>query len=105
MRRIICAFVLISLIFRGFSIENHKAGARPVALSDAYVSVSDIWSTFHNQAGIAGMDQISAGLFYESRFFLKELSTAAGVVLIPTSTGNFAFSFNQFGRKTTRRRN
>ncbi len=81
-----------------YAIENHPAGARSLALSNAFVSVSDIWSTFHNQAGLAGFSQLSGGIYYESRFSVDLLSLAAGTLVLPTKSGNFGLSFFQFGK-------
>ena len=80
------------------AIENRAVGGRPTALSQAYISVSDIWSSYHNQAGIAGITNYSVGVFYESRFMIEELSLAAGTFVLPTKTGNFGVSFYQFGK-------
>lgn len=80
------------------AIENHPAGARSLALSNAFVSISDVWSTFHNQAGLARITQLSAGAYYESRFSVDELSLAAGTVVLPTRSGSFGLSFFQFGK-------
>ncbi|MBN2637314.1 MAG: hypothetical protein JXR61_13660 [Prolixibacteraceae bacterium] len=88
---------LIPWLF-SFSIENHSIGARPGALSNAYVSISDSWSTFHNQAGIAGTQKINIGFFYQSRFMVEELSLTAGSVIIPVNGGSFGISFFQFGK-------
>lgn len=92
----------LSILIFGFSIsysiENYPAGARSRALSNAFISVSDIWSNFHNQAGIAGIKSISAGFYYESRFMVDELSLAAGTLILPTKTGNFGIAFYQFGK-------
>jgi hypothetical protein len=82
-----------------FSIENHPAGARSRALSDAFVSISDVWSTFHNQSGIAGLEHFTAGFYYESRYMVDELSLAAGSLIIPINRGNFGISFYQFGKE------
>ena len=79
------------------ALENHPAGARSLGLSHASVSFSDIWGTFHNQAGIAGLEGISAGFFYESRFGVDLLSLSAGSVVLPVGEGAFGFSFFQFG--------
>ena len=80
--------------------ENYPAGARAIALSNSFVSISDTWSTFHNQATLASFEDISAGIFYESRFLVDELSLAAGTFLFPTKAGVFGFSFFQFGEGT-----
>ncbi len=95
------ALTIILFIF-GFSnlfaIENHPVGARSLALSHAFISISDVWSTFHNQAGIAEIDEFSAGVFYESKFMVDELSLAAGSIILPVDAGTFGFSFYQFGQ-------
>ncbi len=92
----------LSILILGFSvsysIENYPAGARSRALSNAFISISDVWSTFHNQAGIAGINHGSAGFYYESRFMVDELSLAAGSVILPTKSGNFGIAFSQFGK-------
>lgn len=83
-----------------YSAENYKSGARALALSNAFVSVSDPWNTFHNQAGLARLENFSAGVFYESRFFVDELSHTAGTIVAPIKGGTFGFSFSQFGKGT-----
>jgi hypothetical protein len=80
------------------ALENHPTGARSLALSNAFVSISDTWSTFHNQAGLALLGQFSAGIFYESKFMIDELSLTAGSIILPVSAGTFGFSFSQFGQ-------
>lgn len=81
-----------------FALENRVAGSRSRSLSDAFISVSDAWSTFHNQAGIADWNHYSVGFYYESRYMIEELSLAAGSLIIPVRKGNFGFSFYQFGK-------
>jgi len=97
-------FLLTTLFFLeitiAFPIENHLAGARALGLSNAFVSFTDTWSTFHNQAGIVGLSTFTAGVFYESQFQIKELSLAAGSIIIPAGAGNFGISFSQFGKGT-----
>jgi hypothetical protein len=83
-----------------FSAENYPAGARSLALSNAFVSVSDPWSTFHNQAGLANQNNFSVGVFYESQFMIDELSHVAGTFVAPIKAGTFGFSFSQFGKET-----
>lgn len=80
--------------------ENHPSGARALALSNAVVSVADVWGTFHNQASLATFNTFSAGVFYESRFMVDELSHTAGTLVIPAKPGTFGVSFSQFGKGT-----
>ena len=91
-------FILIILNLE--AAENYPAGARARAMSNAFVSLSDTWNTFHNQAGLAGLEDFSAGFFYESRFMVDELSFAAASLVIPIKAGTFGFSFSQFGKGT-----
>jgi hypothetical protein len=90
-------FVLICLVQIGTALENQRAGARSVALAEASVTFSDVWSTFHNQAGLASLEKISGAVFYSSKFGLKELSQMAGSVVLPTKTGVFGLGYSQFG--------
>jgi hypothetical protein len=87
-------------IFKLIAAENYPSGARALSLSNAFVSISDTWSTFHNQAGLAGLESFSAGVFYESRFMVDELSHTAGSLVIPIKSGTFGISFSQFGKGT-----
>jgi hypothetical protein len=90
-------------VFLGFiplllpAIDNHKAGARSLALSHATVSFSDNWASFHNQAGLSGHNNVSAGFFFESKFGIDVLSFAAGSLIFPAVNGVFAFSVSRLG--------
>ncbi|MFV0592950.1 MAG: hypothetical protein ACK5M7_16345 [Draconibacterium sp.] len=91
---------LLLLSLTSIASENQTAGARAVALSYATVSLSDVWSTFHNQAALTGLSQLSAGIFYESRFLVEELSLTAGTFSLPALGGTAGLSFYQFGKGT-----
>lgn len=80
------------------ALENHPVGARALALSHSFVSISDPWSTFHNQAGLSQIEQFTTGIFYESKFMVDELSLTAGTIVIPVNAGKFGISFFQFGK-------
>ncbi len=97
LKLIFALFVPVIFPNISFALENHPAGARSLGLSHASVSFTDVWATFHNQAGIAGLDGFSAGFFYESRFGVDLLSLSAGSVVLPVGEGAFGLSFFQFG--------
>jgi len=94
--------VTLLLLIIGISyvsaLENHPLGARSLALSHAFVSITDPWSTFHNQAGISEIERFTAGIFYESKFMIDELSLTAGTIILPVRSGSFGISFFQFGK-------
>lgn len=96
--QILLLILFISVVVR--ASDNYPAGARAIALSNAFVSVNDVWSTFHNQAAISGIGGLSAGIFYESRFLIEELSLAAATAIIPALGGKTGLSFYQFGQGT-----
>ncbi|NOU46956.1 MAG: hypothetical protein HOO86_07840 [Bacteroidales bacterium] len=73
------------------------AGARSAAMGGASVSLSDFWSIQNNPAGMALQPSLSAGVFYENRFLMKELSLKGAAVVAPTRFGVLGLSFNQFG--------
>lgn len=92
--------MFLVLSFSSIASDNYTAGARSVALANATVSLTDIWSTFHNQATLTGINRLSAGIYYESRFMLEELSMTAGTMASPFLRGTAGVSFYQFGKGT-----
>lgn len=61
------------------------------------IMLNDLWSGFHNQAGLVHIEGISAGAFYENRFTTKELSDKGVIVALPFRTSAFAISYRSFG--------
>jgi len=94
------AFTLLFGYFSACPNENYPVGARSLALSHASVAFSDVWSAFNNQAGLAKLNSVTTGFFYESRFGVDELSLVAGSAVLPVRPGNFGLSFYQFGKGT-----
>lgn len=58
---------------------------------------STSWSFFSNPAGIASVENSSAGIGYYSGFHIKELSSRAAFVAIPLSLLTGATGFSHFG--------
>ncbi len=77
--------------------ENNPIGARSSGMGNASVSLGDVWSAHHNQAGLGFVRDISAGAYYENRFLLKEISIKGGVVAIPVKAGTFGLTISNFG--------
>ncbi|MCX6247926.1 MAG: hypothetical protein NTW10_09345 [Bacteroidetes bacterium] len=72
-------------------------GGRAAALGYTAVTRSDEWSAFNNQAGLAWCRRFSAGIYFENRFLLKEVSEKALAVTLPVNKGAFGVSFHHFG--------
>ena len=50
-----------------------------------------------NQAALAHINSLTAGIYSERRFLLQELSLYQLAVALPTSSGNFGVSASYFG--------
>jgi hypothetical protein len=90
-------------IFFFISFFSHAAGdyviigGKAAGLGYTSVARADEWSGFNNQAGLAWCKQFSAGIYFENRYLIKELSLKALVVTIPAGRGSFGLSFRHFG--------
>jgi hypothetical protein len=78
-------------------IGNDFVGARSAAMGGYNVTLSDVWSTNNNQAGLGFIEDMSAGIYYENRFLLKETSYKAGAFVLPVKKGAFGISIASFG--------
>lgn len=95
-------YLLILLLFSSYlkSFSSHEItpqGARSSGMSGASVTLYDVWSVFNNQAGLARLNTITAGLYYENRFFVKSLSAGSFAFALPTNNGTFGLSVYSFG--------
>jgi hypothetical protein len=77
--------------------ENFPVGARQAALANAAVTLTDVWSAHHNQAGLGFIRKLTAGVYYENRFLVPELGLSSAVVAIPAGKGCIGISFRNFG--------
>jgi len=73
------------------------SGGRPAGLGNAVVGLVDFWAVRNNQAAMAEWKSISAGVYYENRFLMNELSVKAAALVIPSRLGSFGLSFSNFG--------
>lgn len=72
-------------------------GSRSAGMGRTSTTLSDIWSTLNNQAGMALIDKPKVGVYYETSFMLKQLSTKSLCVAIPSKFGVLGASFTYFG--------
>lgn len=76
---------------------NDVIGSRATSLGGFSTTLSDLWSTNNNQAGLGFVNELSAGMYYENRFMLKETSYKAGAFVLPLKAGAFGLSITSFG--------
>lgn len=66
-------------------------------MGNAAVAIGDIWSVYHNQAGLASITSWQAGIHHENKFFLPELGLQAFALAIPALPGTIGLSYTFFG--------
>lgn len=85
---------LISATCRG---QNDPVGARPAGMANAVLNSTDIWSAFHNQAGLARLEHFSAGAFYENKFLISELAYTGIGLASPLGAGTIGLTYTNLG--------
>ena len=95
-------FFLLFLITLTLSTANaHEfispIGGRAAAMGGTSVASRGLWAIQNNPAGLAHLDKLSLGLYYENFWFLPETAYKIGALALPTRFGCLGLSFNQFG--------
>jgi hypothetical protein len=72
-------------------------GARQAGMAHVCVMNCDLWSSFHNQAGLAYNKSFSFGFNYENRFSIKELGSRSAGIAIPVGRVSLGAVYSQFG--------
>lgn len=96
-KKALSIFLIYFTIYAKAGNENFPIGARSAAMGNASVSLSDVWSAQHNQAGLGFLHTASAGVYYENRFLLKELSIKGGALAMPVKGGTLGLCITNFG--------
>lgn len=93
--------LIVLLIFLNIQLKaqigNDMMGARSAAMGGYNVTLSDVWSTNNNQAGLGFVEDLAGGIYYENRFLLSETSYKAGAFVLPVKTGALGVSVGSFG--------
>jgi hypothetical protein len=78
------------------SNDNIPVGARSSGMGHASVTHTGFWSVFHNQAGLAFVDDLSVGVSYHGGF-LPQMSDKFFGMVYSVNKGAFAFSSSYYG--------
>jgi hypothetical protein len=91
---------LIVVLLNHFSQaqEVFVPASRSQSLATITACLNDSWSAFGNQAGLAKINHPTISGTFQNRYLIKELSTNAGVFILPVQTSILAVSVYQFGR-------
>jgi hypothetical protein len=77
-------------------------GARSNSLAHASSCLIDVWSSRNNQGSLGFVRQADVGVFYENRFFVKELSQSGFASVLPIKKGTFGLAYSTIGYKLYR---
>ena len=98
MKRLLLLIALILTASNIFAYDIiHPIGSRAAAMGGSSVASQGLWAMQNNPAGMANLDKISLGLYYENRWMLPETANKCGAFALPTKFGTLGVSFNQFG--------
>jgi hypothetical protein len=75
-------------------------GASSLSLGGASVSLQDEQAVFHNPAGLMGTTKPTALLTSEIKFGLTDLKPIGCAYILPTASGNFGFTFQNYSFET-----
>ncbi len=77
--------------------HNFASGARISGLSGAGAVTTDLWSNYHNQAGLAWIENFTLGFHYENKFAFSSFSLQSFAMAIPTKSGTIGGNIAVFG--------
>lgn len=99
MRRILLplTLVLLKTSLLPAQILRKPISANYTGLGAYSLNHVDVFSFTSNQASLAQLQNITAGVYVERRFLLSELSNYTAVIALPTTTGNFGLKTNYYG--------
>ncbi len=92
---LICLFFTISYSYAQYPIN--RIGGRTQAMAGVAVCMQDVWAAYHNQAGLAYLRGINAGIAFQNSFFVKELSTKSISIAIPLKALVLGVNYYNFG--------
>ncbi len=96
-RLILIVVILFVLTENVFSAHDQKIEeGKAAAMANTSVTLIDIWSVYHNQAGLSYLENISIGAFHQSGF-IKEQNLQGIAFALPTKTGTIAASYSYYG--------
>jgi hypothetical protein len=84
-------------ITKVFSIQDQKIEeGKAAAMGNTSVTLTDVWSIYHNQAGLGYLENMSIGAFHQSGF-IKEQNIQGIAFALPTKTGTIGASYSYYG--------
>lgn len=89
--------ILFGLTEGAFSAQDRNIEeGKAAAMANTSVTLVDIWSIYHNQAGLGYLENISLGAFHQSGY-IKEQNLQGIAFALPTKTGTIGASYSYYG--------
>lgn len=90
-----CIYLLFSA--NSFCIQNNPISAgKSAAMSNVTIGINNIWSIYHNQAGLGYLKNSTVGAFHQSGF-VKEQNLQGIACALSTKTGTIGASYSYYG--------
>lgn len=77
--------------------DHLPMGARAAGMGYTGLTTADLWGLRLNPSAIAGLEQATAGLFYQQHFLANELAQQGLAVALPVGKGAFGIAADRFG--------
>ena len=95
-------FCCLAFFFTAWSLTNGQTlttngDATSIGMGSAGVVFKDLHSIWHNQAGLAFVENTAIGAYAEQHYLLSELQTLGAAVAYPTGSGTLGLSINYVG--------
>jgi len=100
LKKILSFFIIIFFVAElpGQAVRSPVA-ARYIGLGAYTMNHVDVFSFTSNQASLARLKNITAGVYGEKRFLLSAVNLYSAVIALPTVKGNFGIQADYFGFK------
>ncbi|NHB68382.1 PorV/PorQ family protein [Perlabentimonas gracilis] len=89
--------LMVSPYLASADLPEEKAGARSAGLGYSTAAIIDGWSLFHNQAGVAYLENPWVGVHHENRFISPDLNFSALGAMLPVRVGTLGLSIKRLG--------
>ena len=91
---IVIVIYMTSICYAG---NNYPLGARSAGMASASVTMTDIWASANNQAGLGYLEKPVAAIYYENRLNVNGLALQSGVFAIPVYSTVIGLNYRYFG--------
>ena len=93
-----CYYIILLLIpLSSFGQNNFINSAQSLGIGDCYTTQEGIWSIVTNPAGVSNNKEFQVGIGIKNNFSIKELSSKTVAASIPSNSGVFGLSIQQYG--------